>query len=131
MNPRIRKYLQVLGILGVVCIIALFIAYRAWNRHEMLRATLFWGRLAPLPPSAQNVTVTKAGDILSRVFRASFTAPVADVDRWLRESPGTRTVTPERTLPTVRRFLIFSSNGANAEVTVDDLGEVWIDVYCD
>jgi hypothetical protein len=130
MNPRTRKRLQILGIVGVVCIVGLFFAYRAWDRHEMLRVTLIWGRLAPLPPSAQNFTITKEGSMFTRAFRASFTAPATDVDRWLRESPGTRDVTPEKTSPTARRFLMSPGDGAeHAEVTVDDSGAVRIYVY--
>src|SRR4051794_32265324 len=102
MNHRTRKRLQIFGIAGLVCIVGLFFAYRAWDRHEMLRVTLIWGRLAPLPTPAQNFTITKDGSVFTRAFRASFTAPVAVVERWLHESPGTRDVTPERPSPQVR-----------------------------
>ena len=101
--------------------IGLVFAYRAWDRREMLRATLNWGRLAPFPAAAQDFTITKEGSMFTRGFRASFIAPLADVERWLRESPGTRDLTPERPSPTTRRFLIAPGGGAqHAEVTVDD-----------
>jgi len=131
MNQQKRKRLQILGLGGVICIVALFFSYRVWDRHEMLRITLIWGRLAPLPTSAQNFTITTEGSMFARAFRASFTAPVADVDRWLRDSPGTRDVTPERPSPRVRRFLISPGAGAQyAEVTVNDgSGMVRIYVY--
>lgn len=131
MNPRTRKRLRLLAIAGVVCFVGLVVAYRIWDRQEMLRVTLIWGRLAPLPVTARDFTIIKEGSMFTRAFRASFTAPVADVERWLRESPGTRDVTPERLSSTTRRFLIWPGGGAqHAEVTIDDgSGVVRIYVY--
>ena len=131
MNQQTRKRLQILGIAGVISIVGLFFAYRAWDRHEMLRVTLIWGRLAPLPASAQDFTISKEGTMFTRAFRASFAAPTADIARWLRNSPGTRDLTPEKPSPTTRRFLISPGGGAqHAEVTVDDSsGIVSIYVY--
>lgn len=131
MTSRRLKRLQFLGVAGLVCVGGLFLAYRAWDKREMLRVTLVWGRLAPLPASAEHFTIAKEGSMFSRAFRASFSAPIADVERWLRESPGTRDVTPERPSPTVRRFLISPGAGAqHAEVTVDEsAGTVRIYVY--
>jgi len=131
MNHRTRKRLQFLSIAGLVCIVVLFFSYRAWDRHEMLRVTLSWGRLAPLPASAQNFAIAKEGSVFSRAFRASFSAPPADVDRWLRESPGTCDAVPGRPSPTTRHYLISPGAGAqHAEVTVEDSsGVVQIYVY--
>ena len=66
--------------------------------------------------------------MFTRAFRASFSAPIEDVEQWLRESPGTREATLERPSPSTRRFLIRPGGGAQwAEVTVDDSsGEVRI-----
>lgn len=65
--------------------------------------------------------------MFTRSFRASFNAPMADVERWLRESPGTREVVAEQVSPTVRYFSIKPGGGAiGAEVTVKDSGDVEI-----
>lgn len=128
MSPQTRKRLLLLGMAGVLCCtIGLFFAYRAWDayrareRQEMLRVTLIWGRLAPLPKTARDFTITKEGSMFTRSFRASFTAPVADVERWLHESPGTRDVTPSSPSPSVRHFDIAPGDGAqHAEVTFDE-----------
>lgn len=111
---------------AVVCLIGLFMAYRAWDRHQMRRAVLEWGRLAPFPESARDFRIQTEGSMFSRAFRVSFTAPIADIDRWLGESPGTRDVAPERPGANVRRFLISPGKGAQkAEITVEDsTGEV-------
>jgi hypothetical protein len=46
----------------------------------MLGVALAWGRFVLLPPSLLNLTITKDGSMFTQVFRASFTAPVADID---------------------------------------------------
>ena len=79
MNPQTRKRFQLLGMAAILCIVGLFFAYRIWDRHEMLRLTLTWGRLAPLPAAAKDFTITKEGGLFTRAFRVSFAAPVPDV----------------------------------------------------
>lgn len=130
----LRKRLHPAGVVALLCIIGLFFACGVWetrDKNEMLRITLDWGRLASPPKSAQNLIVATEGSMFTRAFRASFSAPLVDIDRWLRESPGTRDVTPERPSPTRRRFLISPGGGAqHAEVTVEDSsGRVAIYVY--
>jgi hypothetical protein len=114
MKHPTRKRLELLGIAGVICIVGLFCACGVADRDEMLRLTLIWGRLAPLPATAQNFTITEEGNMFTRSFRASFIAPVADVERWLRESPGTRAVAPERPSPTTRRLSDFAGRWSPA-----------------
>jgi hypothetical protein len=130
MNPHSRKPLRLLGIAALVGIVGLFFAYRTWERQQMLRQALAWARLAPLPASSQGFTIAKEGSMFTRAFRISFTAPVADVERWLNDSPGPRENTPEQTSATARRFLISPGGGAqHAEVTIENSGAVRIDVY--
>jgi len=106
-------------------------AYRSWTRREMLKTTLAWARLAPRPASARNLTISTGGSMFTRSFRASFTAPAPDIERWLNESPGTREATPEMPSPQIRRYIIAPGGGAqHAEVTVDGrTGTVFIYVY--
>ena len=114
------------GISLAVCFIVYF-TYTAWQKHEMLRAIRDWGRLVDPPASAKNFTIKKEGNMFTRSFRASFTAPMADVEQWLRDSPGTRDVVPKHPSPSVRFFRIKPGGGAlSAEVKVKDSGEVRI-----
>jgi len=117
--------------LTLLALVAALLGYRAWDRSEMLRLTLDWGRLAPLPESKQDFTIATEGGLFTRAFRTSFSAPMADVERWLHDSPGTRDVTPERPSPTSRKYLIVPGGGAeHAEVNVDEsCGAVRIYVY--
>ena len=122
---RLYRALMLAAVAGAV------LGYRFWERNEMLRATLDWGRLAPLPASMHDFTITAEGGTFTRAFRTSFSAPIVDVERWLHDSPGTRDVTPERPSPASRRYLIVPGGGAaHADVTLDESsGAVGIYVY--
>jgi hypothetical protein len=133
-NPSRRRWLskrKICVALTLLALVAALLGYRSWSRSEMLRVTLDWGRLAPLLASKQDFTITTAGGMFTRAFRASFSASMADVERWLHDSPGTRDVAPERPSPTSRKYLIVPSGGAaHAEVTVEESsGAVGIYVY--
>jgi hypothetical protein len=91
------------------------------NRASAIRCTLTWGRLAPFPASAQNFTISATGNMFTRGFRSSFTAPAAEIEQWLQQSPGTRDVKPSSPSPGIRHFKIAPGGGAQwAEVRVDD-----------
>jgi hypothetical protein len=122
MSPRTRKRLLLICLVGTVFAAGLILGYRAWDQREMLRVTLIWARLAPLPASAKDFRIATEGGMFTRSFRASFTAPLGDIERWLRDSPGTRDITPFKPSSSSRKFIISPGEGANqAEVTVDDI----------
>jgi hypothetical protein len=107
---------------------ALFVFFASDRPEAMISPTLKWGRLAPFPASAKNFKITTEGGSFSRAFRASFIAPAADVQRWLRESPGTRDVTPKPESAKAMRYVIDPGGGAAyAEVTVE--GGTLVKVY--
>jgi hypothetical protein len=86
-----------------------------------IRCTLEWGRLSPFPASAEQITITTEGSMFTRAFRASFTAPAPDIERWLQDSPGTRAAISTSPSPGVRHFEIAPGGGAqHGEVNVDD-----------
>lgn len=114
MNTSVRKKLLKIGILILVCAIGLLMAYRSWDRRQMLLVTLEWGRLAPLPKSAHGLRIDRSGSFLSRGFRASFSAPPAEARTWLKYSRGTRNLLPQRPDPVTRRFLISPGGGSSA-----------------
>ena len=110
-----------------------FVSWRdGWFKSEAERAMpaiLKWGRLEPFPESARDLQVKVSGNMFTRGFRASFTAPQADIEAWLKRSPGTREGLPKS--GPVRVFEIKPGGGAQfARVTVDDrLHRVLIRVY--
>ena len=69
------------------------------NRPSAIRCILEWGRLAPFPESARQFSLSTTGSMFTREFQASFTAPATDIEQWLQQSPGTRDVIPDVSLP--------------------------------
>jgi hypothetical protein len=115
------------GCLLTIALLVVFLFGGNWldnhnpaKQHEMLNIALIWGRLSPFPQNATNLTVQTEGNLFTRSFRASFSAPKQDIKTWLANSPGTRETTPQ-TMPDGRlKYVIAPGGGANiAEVTVD------------
>jgi len=100
------------------------------EKQSAIECTLEWGRLAPFPPSAEQLSITIHGNMFTREFRTSFTAAPADIERWLQESPGTKETSPTMFSEGVRTFQIRPGGGAQrAEVSIDDVKhQVFIDV---
>ena len=124
-----------LGALGVMMVLGLYVllfwfvgSSKPTSQAEMIPPILAWGRLAPFPKSAKNLEIHTEGGMFTRGFRALFTAPAADVERWLKASPGTREAKqPEPA--TIRRYDIAPGDGANrALVTVENgtLVEIYV-----
>jgi len=93
---------------------------READKTSGINATLEWGRLAPFPKSARDLVVTKTGNIFTRGFRVSFSAPKEDIARWAEESPGLTETQPEKE-GSQRKYEIKPGGGAqHAEVVIDD-----------
>jgi hypothetical protein len=98
----------------------------AEDRKEAMDTTLEWARLAPFPPSAQEVTIKTEGGWFTRSFRSHFKAPKPDLESWIKASPGL--LSAESTYADgKRKYTIKPGGGANrAEVTIGDNGSVEI-----
>ncbi|EDY18645.1 hypothetical protein CfE428DRAFT_3682 [Chthoniobacter flavus Ellin428] len=73
--------------------------------------------------------ITTSGGPFTRAFRVTFTAPPADIERWLQQSPGTLDVHATSPSTGIRHFQIEPGEGAEwAEVTVDDTKHR-VDIY--
>jgi len=116
----------VVGIVGGMMFVALafvcvLVVFMIANRQSAIDCTLEWGRLAPFPATAEQFSITTHGNMFTREFRASFIASPDEIERWLKESPGTRQAVPTTPFPGVRKFQITPGGGAQfAEVSVDD-----------
>jgi hypothetical protein len=111
----------VLGFFGTIIFVFSGESGTPLFKQSAISATLKWGRLAPFPSTAEQFSITTEGNMFTRAFHASFTAPPSDIEQWLRESPGTREVSPTTPSPGIRRFQIVPGGGAQrAEVIVDD-----------
>lgn len=91
------------------------------DMRSAIECTLEWARLAPFPASAEQLSITSHGNMFTREFRTSFIAAPAEIERWLKESPGIQEISPTTPSPGVRKFQIRPGGGAQrAEVSIDD-----------
>jgi hypothetical protein len=92
----------------------------AARQKEMMILVLEWGRLAPFPASATNISIQTEGSSFTRSFRASFSAPKQDIQTWMKASPGINQATLVELSDNKVKYIIAPSGGANsAEVTID------------
>jgi hypothetical protein len=135
MKLRTKRLIAAQGFVlaGIVVLGAIGVAWllNSWLQASAIDCTLEWGRLAPLPKSAQHIAIVTEGSMFTREFRVTFVAAPEDIEQWLQTSPGTREGVLTTPSPGVRNFQIKAGGGAEfAEVTVDDsLHRVWIHVY--
>lgn len=134
--PRVRstkKRFRTAAAISTAVLAPLFLYMRCDMENERGRREipLVWARLAPYPATASNLQATTEGSAFSRAFRVSFSAPTADIERWIQESPGPSEAKVDHPSPRVRHFEISPGGGAqHAEMTVDDeAGMVRIYVY--
>lgn len=128
MSEKSTRKPLILGLAGFFLIVLiafaaaeLCLAYKARNRQSAINCVLNWGRFAPFPASAEPVHVSTEGTAFSRAFRVTFHAPQADIDQWIKDSPGTRALSPQIPSPGKRHFEIPPGGGAmHADATVDD-----------
>jgi len=100
------------------------------NYHSALEATKEWAQLNEFPETAKNLNVKTQGSMFTREFTVEFDAPIADIEKWLRDSPGPKNVTPT-TNGSIRHYDIDPGGGAqHAELELDEsTGHVKINTY--
>jgi hypothetical protein len=81
-----RKLLLFLGYLVVLSVS--IISYRPLMQRKRLASALGMGHLASLPASVRTVQVDTKGNLFARSFWVTFTAPVADIQQWVKQSPA-------------------------------------------
>jgi hypothetical protein len=99
------------GVVSLLLVLS-FVATRRTEQRQRLEIPREWARLAPYPESATDLRASTSGGMFSRAFRVSFSAPAADIERWLQESPGTREATPDSPSPGKRHYAISPGGGA-------------------
>ena len=130
MSKRLAGCVVVPILILFVLTVAVCVYVRHANYYGALAATKEWARLNEFPATATNFRVETRGNMFTRGFVVQFDAPLADIDTWLNESPGTRKVTP--TLQgRVRKYSIEPGGGAqHAELELDETnGHVTINTY--
>ena len=80
-----RKLFLFLGSLAILG--ASIISYRPIMKGKRLASALTMGHLAPLPARARTVQADTEGNLFARSFWVTFTAPVTDIQQWVKRSP--------------------------------------------
>ena len=90
------------------------------KQKEMITIVLEWGRLAPFPIYATNVSIETEGNSFTRSYHASFVATKQDIQAWIKDSPGINEATPQELSENKVKYIISPTGGANSvEVTID------------
>jgi len=138
-ESRWRRYAAFVVVLGVVCMIAVFVNDSGKldtfhqlpeNQASAMDCILTWCRLNPFPASAKHPLIDVHGNPFTRGFSVYFDAPQKDIEKWLAESPGTKDAIISTPEPGVRLFKVSPYDASFAEVRVDDRRHrVWIRTY--
>lgn len=99
------------------------------KQDEMLSITMEWARLAPLPDSKSQFIIQKEGSAFTRSFRASFYLSKADLDAWVRASPGLQDAEVETISSSTSKYVIQPGGGAMYAEAVIDFGKCYVETY--
>ncbi len=94
---------------------------------SMLECTQEWARLAPVPDSKEQFTISTEGGPFTRAFRASFVLPEDDLKDWVEASPGLRDAGVE--MEGIKNFAIEPGGGAMYAEAVIDFDSGLVKVY--
>ncbi|MFZ5856625.1 MAG: hypothetical protein ACOYZ6_07330 [Chloroflexota bacterium] len=99
------------------------------KQQEMMTLVLEWGRLSPFPVSATNVSIISEGNLFTRSFRASFTAPKQDIESWVKDSLGLNEATPDELSDDKLQYIVTPGGGANRVEVMIDYGSNRVEIY--
>ncbi len=127
---RIVRNFAGLAVLLVAIVTAGVLYVSHVTRDSAIAAATTWARLAPLPPTAQNLQVEVKGSMFTREFVITFDASPAVIQQWFAVSPGPASASPT-VAGAITTYAITPGGGAGfAEVTVDNnRGRVVIRTY--
>lgn len=99
------------------------------RQAEMMALILEWGRLAPFPDSASDISVQTEGNSFTRSFRASFVAPNSDIEKWVLASPGLIESNRQELSSNRLKYIVVPGGGANQAEVIIDFGVNKVDIY--
>lgn len=106
----LRRIVAACLVLGSLILIG-HLYFQYTDYHNGIAASKEWARLDEFPSSAKIIDVVKLGNVFTRGTEVTFTAPLDDIDRWLKHSPGTAGVLPTQS-GTIRHYAIEAGGGA-------------------
>lgn len=114
LNPRSSIGRRIIGLVAAAVVLAitcLIVSLRVGDAEDLL---LNWGRLAPIPRSADHVALVDTKAPLTRSVRLSFDADASTVEAWEIASAGFRDAHPGIPNPDALRFVLRPASGAEA-----------------
>ena len=98
-------------------------------KNSMLKTTLVWGRLAPIPMSRTDFNIRTEGSPFTRSFRSSFYLPKADLEKWIIASPGLVDSSNEVINNSTQKYIIKPGGGAQYAEVVIDSEKCFVEIY--
>jgi hypothetical protein len=98
-------------------------------KNSMLKTTLEWGRLAPIPKSRKEFDIYTEGGSFSRSFHSSFYLPETDLEKWIATSPGLVDAEIQIINDSKRKYLIKPGGGAQYAEAVVDSKKCFVEIY--
>src|SRR4051812_26626199 len=86
MHLALRRRI-IASIVAIAFAVAATLLGLSW-RNSAIETSLTWARVAPIPESAHDRHVTTKGNMFTREYIITFTAPPNNVRQWLMASPG-------------------------------------------
>jgi hypothetical protein len=95
----------------------------------MLRITLEWARLAPLPQNISDFSIRTEGSSFTRTFRSYFHASQEDIIAWVNSSPGLKDATVFTNSNGTQKYVISPGGGACCAEVVIDYQNNLVEIY--
>lgn len=95
----------------------------------MLKTTLVWGRLAPIPKSRTKFNIYTEGSAFTRSFRSSFYLPKTDLEKWVKASPGLTNAEIQNINDSKQKYIIKPDGGAQYAEVIIDFKKYFIEIY--
>lgn len=90
-----NKKIKITFFSSILLILVLWLSCSQFNRYQIKKGALSFGRLAEYPKSAKNFKIATAGSPFTRQFIVSFNAEAEDIESWIKASDGLKGVKPE------------------------------------
>lgn len=97
-------------------------------KEQMAEITSEWARIAPIPDSKTKYNIYTEGNSFTRSFKSSFYLPKADLEQWIKQSPGLCDAEIE-TMENTKKYTIKPGGGAQYAEVVIDFKKCYVEIY--
>ncbi|MEL7570473.1 MAG: hypothetical protein AAGU14_07925 [Eubacteriaceae bacterium] len=130
-----RKPIIIVVLIILLCLSASCMAssnardnYNPTAKEQMTEITSEWARLAPIPDSKTEYNIYTEGNSFTRSFKSSFYLPKADLEKWIKQSPGLCDAEIE-TIDNTKKYTIKPGGGAQYAEVVIDFKKCYVEIY--